>query len=432
MSILDGVFGRRASAPKATLDDHGVAVVDCETTGLHPAANHRIVELAVIQLGRDGVETEWHTLLNPERDLGATDVHGIRGADVIDAPRFRDVVGDVLDLLSGRVVVAHNVRFDQAFLQAELSRAGYDVGPIPGLCTIALSREAGLRVNRLVDCCRALGIDPGRCHRALDDAKACARLFEVLDGILAIRQRPLSELGCGQPPGDWPSGPTLAEPRPRGRAARRAITDDAFLSRLVRERGEVVTSSGDVSAYLEILDRALEDRRLSESEREDLRRAAELYDLSGEDLREAHHCYFDALCTAALADRRITERERYDLELVAGLLGIEHINERLEVAARRASTEAAPMRSESLVGKSVCFTGKLECTLNGRPITREQAEYLARTAGLEVHKSVTKKLDVLVTADPYSNSGKAKKAREYGVRIIAETAFWPLIAVEVD
>src|SRR5690606_22202577 len=154
--------------------------------------------------------------------------------------------------LAGRVVIAHNVRFDQAFLHAELSRAGYDVGPIPGLCTIALSRRAGLGVNRLIDCCRALGIDPGHCHRALDDAKACARLFRMLDELLGIRQRPLAELGCGRPPAEWPSAPTVAAPQPRTRTVRRAA-DDAFLSRLIRERGEVVTSSSDASAYLEVL-----------------------------------------------------------------------------------------------------------------------------------------------------------------------------------
>jgi DNA polymerase-3 subunit epsilon len=44
---------------------------------------------------------------------------------------------------------------------------------------------------------------------------------------------------------------------------------------------------------------------------------------------------------------------------------------------------------------------------------------------------VTKKLDLLVLADPNSTSGKARQAREYGVRLVAETAFWEMIGVEV-
>jgi DNA polymerase-3 subunit epsilon len=45
---------------------------------------------------------------------------------------------------------------------------------------------------------------------------------------------------------------------------------------------------------------------------------------------------------------------------------------------------------------------------------------------------VTKKLDMLVLADPDSLSGKAKKAREYGIRIVAESAFWSIIDIEVS
>jgi DNA polymerase-3 subunit epsilon len=41
-----------------------------------------------------------------------------------------------------------------------------------------------------------------------------------------------------------------------------------------------------------------------------------------------------------------------------------------------------------------------------------------------VHERVTKALDVLVVADPNSQSGKAAKARSYGTRIMAEAAFW--------
>lgn len=64
-------------------------------------------------------------------------------------------------------------------------------------------------------------------------------------------------------------------------------------------------------------------------------------------------------------------------------------------------------------------------------MTRQKATDLATAAGLTVLPRVTKKLDLLVMADPDSMSGKAKQAREYGVRLIAETAFWEMIGVEV-
>ena len=63
------------------------AVIDTETTGLSPRLRHRIVELAVVLVDESGqVEDEFCTLLNPERDLGPQHIHGIRGAEVINAP----------------------------------------------------------------------------------------------------------------------------------------------------------------------------------------------------------------------------------------------------------------------------------------------------------------------------------------------------------
>ena len=50
---------------------------------------------------------------------------------------------------------------------------------------------------------------------------------------------------------------------------------------------------------------------------------------------------------------------------------------------------------------------------------------------MTVQKGVTKKLDLLVTADPYTQSSKAKKARDYGIPILAEQVFWNWLGVNV-
>jgi DNA polymerase-3 subunit epsilon len=52
--------------------------------------------------------------------------------------------------------------------------------------------------------------------------------------------------------------------------------------------------------------------------------------------------------------------------------------------------------------------------------------------GLLVKHSVSKKLDMLVVSDPYTQSSKAKKAREYGVKIVAEPVFWNMLGVRVE
>ena len=64
-------------------------------------------------------------------------------------------------------------------------------------------------------------------------------------------------------------------------------------------------------------------------------------------------------------------------------------------------------------------------------MTREMARQLAIERGIHVAESVTKALDVLVVADPLTLSGKARKARQYGTRIVQEFVFWRELGVEV-
>jgi len=94
--------------------------------------------------------------------------------------------------------------------------------------------------------------------------------------------------------------------------------------------------------------------------------------------------------------------------------------------------QAAASSGSIRPGMSVCFTGELACTHCGRPITREVAEELATQAGLQVVQAVTKRLDILVVGDPDTQSGKAKKARHYAIRILHEPVFWSAIGVEVQ
>ena len=85
-----------------------------------------------------------------------------------------------------------------------------------------------------------------------------------------------------------------------------------------------------------------------------------------------------------------------------------------------------------IAGKTRCFTGELRCSLDATPISRKLAVNLASQAGLKPLKGVTKKLDILVVAVPYTMSTKGRKARDYGTRIMAEQAFWRAIGVEVE
>ena len=66
-------------------------VVDVETTGF--SRLDRIVEVAVVVLDdrASSVTAEFATLVNPQRPMGATGVHGITESMVASAPTFEEI-----------------------------------------------------------------------------------------------------------------------------------------------------------------------------------------------------------------------------------------------------------------------------------------------------------------------------------------------------
>ncbi len=159
------------------LDTIDFAVFDVETTGLFPQCHDRVIEIAITRLDAgQQLSTEYVTLVNPGRDLGPTQIHGISARDILSAPEFADIIGDVLVLLADAVVVAHNVRFDTGFLIAECDRVGVTLPQFPMLCTQRLTRILGDGIlgRSLGDCCAHFGIKVEHHHSALHDARACA------------------------------------------------------------------------------------------------------------------------------------------------------------------------------------------------------------------------------------------------------------------
>jgi len=68
-----------------------------------------------------------------------------------------------------------------------------------------------------------------------------------------------------------------------------------------------------------------------------------------------------------------------------------------------------------------CFTGKLPSGMK-----RKEAEQIVLENG-GTCRSVSTKLDYLVIADPNSQSSKAKKARDLGIKLISEEEFQGMI-----
>lgn len=63
-----------------------------------------MVEVGVVTLDPSGtVQERWHTLVNPGRDLGAQAIHGISGAEVMDAPYFHQIIPELTSYLRNLV-----------------------------------------------------------------------------------------------------------------------------------------------------------------------------------------------------------------------------------------------------------------------------------------------------------------------------------------
>ena len=197
-------------------------------------------------------------------------------------------------------------------------------------------------------------------------------------------------------------------------------------------------------AYLDLLARVLEDRRVDPSESEALLELALAWGMTRDCIADANRRYLESLAVVALSDGVLTDSERRDLCTVALLLGIANAEAEGILAKARPSIHACDVGphassadlisapSDELHGKTVCFTGECQCRLGGELITRATADELASRLGLIPAKGVTKKLDLLVVADGFTESGKARKAREYGIRIMHESVFWRMIGVEVE
>jgi DNA polymerase-3 subunit epsilon len=199
--------------------------------------------------------------------------------------------------------------------------------------------------------------------------------------------------------------------------------------------------SSAMLAYSGLLTRILEDRRMDEEEGEALLELAMKWGMSANQIRKANRDCLLSLAAAALADGVVTDSERRDLNQVASVLGIDSrdLAETLSMAKQKLAegrNEPAMAVGElgvkDFAGKRVCFTGEGQYRLRGEAITREMAADLAEARGMIVAESVTKKLDLLIVADPFTQSGKAKKARQYGIRIMHELVLWRALGLEVE
>lgn len=211
-------------------------VLDTETTGLDPAAGHRIIEIACVELmNHVATGRVFHALVDPEREVTAEafEVHGISTESLRGKPRFMEIAGELLDFIAGDPLVIHNAEFDLGFVNAELARCELPPLDLPCVDTVVLARKRFPGSPASLDAlCRRFAIDLSarRKHGARLDAELLAAVYlELIGG----RQPGLEFLGDGGGRADGGRGERQARPpRPHAPSAAELERHLAFLAKL--------------------------------------------------------------------------------------------------------------------------------------------------------------------------------------------------------
>jgi DNA polymerase-3 subunit epsilon len=364
-----------------------LAVIDVETTGFRKT--DRVVEIAIVLMDGSSltIVDEYETLVNPLRDISASHIHGITAGMVESAPTFDDLAPYLGTLLDGAILAAHNLPFDTRFLRQEYDRTPISFDTGSGLDTLQLTGE------KLSAACARYGITNSGEHWALGDARATAELIRILEPDLDAAPAHAQVPNCGMPR-------TLPRQHDqRGSTAHHSTRLPA-------------TAPAEL-AYLDTLDRFLADGVLDDDEREALADLRDAYGIASAAQTALHLDYLGAVIAAAQRDNIITKTEHAHIHALATTLGI-HTDVVPEITETHTPT--------TLDGMRVCFTGS--ANIGGQAIERRDLEAIAAVRGLQPVASVTKKgCDLVVAADPASTSGKAKKARDYGIAVISVADF---------
>lgn len=155
---------------------------------MHARAN-RIIEIAG-QRFESGLEPIWFSqLINPGVSIPhrITRITGITTAMVFDQPKADEVMPAFEEFLGDAVFVAHNIKFDVGFVNAEFERVGLPPMSNKGLCTLRLARRLlpGLRSKSLGSLAKFYRIPGEGRHRAAKDVEITSIVLDRLCQIAA-------------------------------------------------------------------------------------------------------------------------------------------------------------------------------------------------------------------------------------------------------
>ena len=160
--------------------------LDTETTGLSPSYA-RIIEIAAIEVDNDYQPIRlFHEHLDPKQSVGISNQsHGLDDAFLMGRKTFRDIADNFVEFIDDATLYAHDMRFDQRFLDFELGRCHLNkletyAEPVD---TMPWARAKVMGSAKLEDLMRRFGFGAGAPrHGALVDVEMLIRVFLCLAG----------------------------------------------------------------------------------------------------------------------------------------------------------------------------------------------------------------------------------------------------------
>ena len=200
------------------IKDVPLMAMDVETTGLNPAKDG-IVSVGILPMNLDRIQSSAsrHWFVQPHVPLAdeSVTIHGITHSQLVDAPKLVDILGDLLEAISGHVLVVHCRAIERQFLNNALTRMIHEPIEMPMIDTMEL--EARLYRNRkplswwdrvirkkqqrnvsirLADSRVRYGLPFYKPHHAVTDALATAELLQAQIAHRFSPDTPLDELWC--------------------------------------------------------------------------------------------------------------------------------------------------------------------------------------------------------------------------------------------
>jgi len=208
--------------------------VDTETTGLDPAAGHRIVEIGCVEMVNHlATGRTFQRYVNPQRDVPpeVLAVHGLSADFLSRHPVFAEIADALLEFLGDARLVIHNAEFDLGFLNAELARLGRPpLAAARAVDTVQMARQRFPGAPASLDAlCRRFQVDNSDrvLHGALLDAELLSRVYLELVG----GREPGLQLAAAAAADDG-SAAVRRPPRPHAPSAEEEAAHARFLDSL--------------------------------------------------------------------------------------------------------------------------------------------------------------------------------------------------------